>query len=46
MQTEESFASSFTLAKTVRDNHEADKLLSKVDQAKIEKLLAEYNPMK
>ena len=41
-----SVGSSFTLAKTIRDNHEADKLLSKVDQAKLEKLLAEYNPMK
>lgn len=41
-----SVGSSFTLAKTVRDNYEADKLLSKVDQAKLEKLLAEYNPIK
>lgn len=35
-------ASSFTLAKTVRDNHEAEKLMNRVKDAKAEKLLREY----
>ena len=35
-------ASSFTLAKTVRDNHEADKLINRVHDAKAEKLLRDY----
>ena len=34
--------SSFTLAKTVRDNHEAEKLINRVKDAKAEKLLREY----
>ncbi|MEB3887118.1 YiaA/YiaB family inner membrane protein [Lyngbya sp. CCY1209] len=38
-----SVGSSFTLAKTIRDNHESQKLLSRVDEAKLEKLLAEHN---
>ena len=33
--------SSFTLSKTVRDNHEADKLINRVESAKTEKLLTE-----
>lgn len=41
-----SVGSSFTLAKTVRDNHEAQRLLSRVDEAKLEKLLAENHPLK
>lgn len=35
-------ASSFTLAKTVRDNHEAERLVNRVKEAKAEKLLREY----
>ena len=38
-----SVGSSFTLAKTIRDNHESQKILSRVDEAKLEKLLAEHN---
>jgi len=34
--------SSFTLAKTVRDNHEAERLINRVKDAKAEKLLREY----
>ena len=32
----------FTLAKTVRDNHEASKLLNRISGAKTEKLLNEF----
>lgn len=35
-------ASTFTLAKTVRDNHEATKLVNRVKNAKTEKILREY----
>ncbi len=41
-----SIGSSFTLAKTIRDNHEAGKMLSRVDEARLEKLLAEHDPLK
>ena len=34
--------SSFTLAKTVRDNHEARKLRNRISRAKSEKLLKDY----
>ena len=35
-------ASSFTLAKTVRDNHEAERLINRVKEAKTERLLREF----
>ncbi|EAW36053.1 YiaA/YiaB family inner membrane protein [Lyngbya sp. PCC 8106] len=41
-----SIGSSFTLAKTVRDNHEAYKLVSRVDEARVEKLLADHDLLK
>lgn len=41
-----SIGSSFSLAKTIRDNHEAEKLMSRVDEARMEKLLAEHGPIK
>ena len=34
--------SSFTLAKTLRDNHEAKRLINRVSEAKAEKILREY----
>jgi hypothetical protein len=37
-----SLASSFTLAKTLRDEHEAQKLLSRIQEAKTERILREY----
>jgi hypothetical protein len=37
--------SAFTLSKTVRDNHEASKIVSRIDEAKIEKLLAQHDPL-
>ena len=35
-------ASCFVLAKTVRDQHEAKRLLSRIDEVKTEKLLRDY----
>lgn len=40
-----SISSTFTLGKTVRDVHEANKLTSRVDEARVEKLLAEHRPL-
>lgn len=34
--------SSFSLAKTIRDDHEADKLINRVSDAKTAKILREY----
>lgn len=36
--------SSFTLAKTVRDAQDVSSVLSRVDEARLEKLLAEHDP--
>ncbi|MDO9381198.1 MAG: YiaA/YiaB family inner membrane protein [Nocardioidaceae bacterium] len=36
--------SSFTLAKVVRDNDERSAMVSRVDQARVDKLLAEHDP--
>lgn len=38
--------SSFTLAKCVRDQQETDNVISRVDQARLEKLLADHDPYK
>jgi hypothetical protein len=38
--------SAFTLAKCIRDNHEASAVVSRVDQVRLEKLLAEHDPFK
>ncbi|MFF5446605.1 YiaA/YiaB family inner membrane protein [Streptomyces sp. NPDC012888] len=38
--------SAFTLAKVVRDRQEAGQIVSRVDQARMEKILAEYDPYK
>jgi hypothetical protein len=38
--------SAFTLAKTIRDRHESADMISRVDQVRLEKLLAEHNPYK
>lgn len=35
--------SSFTLAKALRDQHESDKLINKIAQAKTEKMLKEFD---
>ena len=36
--------SSFTLAKTIRDRQEITTVVSRADQARLDKLLAEHNP--
>jgi hypothetical protein len=38
--------SSFTLAKCIRDQQETTSVLSRVDQARLEKLLADHDPYK
>jgi hypothetical protein len=38
--------STFTLAKCVRDRQEVDAVISRVDQARLEKLLAEHDPFR
>ncbi len=38
--------SSFSLAKTLRDRHEAEKLTSKVEEARVERILTEHNALK
>ncbi len=36
--------SAFTLAKVVRDRQEAGQIVSRVDQARLEKILADHDP--
>jgi hypothetical protein len=38
--------SAFTLAKVVRDRQEAGQVISRVDQARLDKLLAEHDPFR
>lgn len=40
-----SVASTFSLAKTTRDVHETKKLLSRIDEAKVEKLLSQHDSL-
>lgn len=39
-------SSTIGLSKTVRDEHEAKRILSKVEEARVEKLLAEHHPLR
>jgi hypothetical protein len=41
-----SLSSAFTLAKTIRDNQEATRLTARIDEARVEKILAEHHPLK
>jgi hypothetical protein len=41
-----SVGSALSVAKTTRDLHEAKKVISRIDEAKLERLLAEYDPFK
>jgi hypothetical protein len=41
-----SVGSTFTLSKTMRDLHEAKKLTSKIEEAKVEQLLAQHTSIK
>lgn len=38
--------SAFTLAKVIRDRQEAGQIVSRVDQARLEKILADHDPFK
>jgi hypothetical protein len=38
--------SSITLAKTVRDQHESERLTKRIDEARVSKLIAEHDPLK
>ncbi|MFJ9177467.1 YiaA/YiaB family inner membrane protein [Streptomyces sp. NPDC102360] len=38
--------SAFTLAKVIRDRQEAGQIYSRVDQARLEKILADHDPFK
>uniref|UniRef100_UPI0021BE39CD YiaA/YiaB family inner membrane protein n=1 Tax=Frankia tisae TaxID=2950104 RepID=UPI0021BE39CD len=38
--------SAFTLAKCVRDQQEAASVVNRVDQVRLERLMAEYDPLK
>ncbi|MBU7583738.1 MAG: hypothetical protein KAF91_12640 [Nostoc sp. TH1S01] len=40
-----SVGSTFTLAKTTRDLHEAKKITSRIDEAKVEKLLSQHDSL-
>ncbi|MEQ8142123.1 YiaA/YiaB family inner membrane protein [Streptomyces sp. OP7] len=37
--------SAFTLAKVIRDRQEAGQIVNRVDQARLEKMLADYDPL-
>ncbi len=39
-------SSAFTLAKCVRDAHEADAVVARLDQARVEAILADHDPFK
>lgn len=41
-----SIGSTISLAKTIRDVEESKRITSRVDEAKLERLLAEYDPFK
>ena len=38
--------STVSIAKTTRDMHEAKRLIAKVDEARVEKLLSDHHPLK
>ncbi|MEJ1931848.1 YiaA/YiaB family inner membrane protein [Nostoc sp. NIES-2111] len=40
-----SVGSTFTLAKTTRDLHEARRIAARIDEAKVEKLLSQHDPL-
>ena len=41
-----SVGSTVSLSKTIRDQEDAKRMLSHIDEAKLERLLAEYDPFK
>jgi hypothetical protein len=41
-----SVGSTFSLAKTVRDQHESETLRKRIDDARVSKLIAEHDPLR
>jgi hypothetical protein len=41
-----SVGSSLSLAKTLRDQHEADSLRNRIDEARLNRIIAEHDPLK
>jgi hypothetical protein len=41
-----SVGSTFSLAKTVRDQHEAERLHKRIDDARVSKYISEHDPLK
>jgi hypothetical protein len=41
-----SIGSTFSLAKTVRDQHESERLHKRIDEARVSQYLAEHDPLK
>ncbi len=41
-----SVGSSLSLAKTLRDQHEATKLVKRIDDARVSKLISEHDPLR
>lgn len=41
-----SVGSTMSLAKTTRDLHESKRIISRVDEARVEKILSEHHPLK
>ena len=39
-------ASSVSLSKTLRDQHESERLTARIDDARVSKLIAEHDPLK
>lgn len=38
--------STFSLAKTVRDQHEGERIVKRIDDARVTRLIAEHDPLK
>jgi hypothetical protein len=38
--------SSISLSKTLRDQHESERLTARIDDARVSKLIAEHDPLK
>lgn len=41
-----SVGSTFSLAKTVRDQHESESLRKRIDEARVNRIIAEHDPLK
>ncbi|MGV3620111.1 MAG: YiaA/YiaB family inner membrane protein [Archangium sp.] len=41
-----SVGSTFSLAKTIRDQHESESLRKRIDEARVNRIIAEHDPLK